>query len=474
MPPSVSRQAARQRRAEARRLLVALCRRQPGPPDALAASARALEDGAFRADLLARAESGRVLALAMRTLEELGLLDALAGDTTRTLRAAAARQRVRAAAQAMEHRRVVAQLASCGVEVVLLKGAALRHTVYHRPEVRHTRDLDLLVAPAAVPAAVEALAALDYAMPDEETTAAYRRHHFHVQLRHARGHLVELHWALTEPGSPVQLSAAAVLRDARPARGLPTAARVPSTPQLLLHLAVQSATDGTRPFARIVDVDRLAAAEPALDWEALVGDARRAGVSTALGADLAVARALLGAPVPEHVVAQLRPGAVVRAHLALLRPARHLLGVAPPTDSELRLLQLWTLAGDHGVAAALRWLETQGFAGPTARAARDRAAQAGGLPDDALRGPPAAGAPERARPALSSSRALRRGATPSAPPASCRWSGGAADGASTRGRPPPPPAPRRHRGGRSAWPCRAGCGAPARPRPPAPPTWSGW
>ncbi|HEX6630617.1 MAG TPA: nucleotidyltransferase family protein [Gemmatimonadaceae bacterium] len=375
MSPPLSRQAARARRVETRRLLVALCRRAPGPPGSLDAVSR-LDDGAFRAELLARAASGRVLALALHALERLGLTDTLEAGTARALRAAGARPRVRAAAQAMEHQRVVAQLASRAVEVVLLKGAALRHTVYRRPEERYTRDLDLLVAPARVAAAVDALAALGYTAPDEETTAAYQRHHFHLQLRHPRGHLVELHWALTEPDSPVRLDAAAMLRDAHAVRGLPPTARVPATRHLLLHLAVQSATDGTRPFARIVDVDRLVAATPALDWDALVAEARRAGVSTALGADLAAARALLGAPVPADVVARLRPGPVVRAHLALLRPARYLLGVAPPADSELRLLQLWTLAGDHGVAAALRWLETQGFAGPVGRAARE--AQAGG------------------------------------------------------------------------------------------------
>jgi hypothetical protein len=374
----MSRRVTRERVASAERLLVALCRREPHDDGSLAADARQLDDEAFRAEFLARGEAGRVLALALRSLEHVGLMAMLGPAAVSALQSAAARPRLRAAAQAMEHQRVLAQLAARGVEVAVLKGAALRLTIYERPEDRYTRDLDLLVAPARVTAAVEALATVGYTAPAGEEARAYRRHHFHVQLRHARGHLVELHWALTEPESPVQLDAAALLGEAVAARGLPPGVRVPATAHMLLHLAAQSATDGTRQLARIVDVDRLVADAPGPDWERLVADARRAGVSTALGADLELARVLLDAPVPESVIARLRPGKVVSAHLALLRPARRLLDPVPPADSELRLLQLWTLGGDHGVRGALRWLETQGFAGPTERAAREGARGARG------------------------------------------------------------------------------------------------
>lgn len=370
----MSDRAAREREASAARLLIALCRRQIADDATLEADAQRLDEPAFRAAFLAFGEAGRVLALALHALERGGLQARLHPESAATLRTAATRLQVRAAAQAMEHERVLAQLVACGIDVVLLKGAALRRTVYARAEHRFTRDLDLLVAPAHVTAAVDALTLAGYAAPAAEEARTYVRHHFHVQLRHARGHLVELHWALTEPESPVRLDAAAVLRGTGPAPGSTSAlVRVPSTAHMLLHLAAQSATDGTRPLARLVDVDRLVAAVPELDWERLIADARRAGVATALGADLSLAASLLGAAVPPSVAARLRPSALVRTHLSLLRPSRFLLAAAPPRASELRLLQLWTLAGDHGVLGALRWLETQGFAGPLGRAEREDA-----------------------------------------------------------------------------------------------------
>ncbi|HEU4631952.1 MAG TPA: nucleotidyltransferase family protein [Gemmatimonadaceae bacterium] len=354
-------------------LLVALCRRSaPGtaqPP----AGARRLDEPAFRAEFVARGEAGRVLGLALHGLARGGAWARLGTEARGALRAAAARLRVRAAAQMMEQDRVLEALATRDVPTVLLKGAALRRTLYAHPEDRHTRDLDLLVPPDRVDAAVAALTAAGYVAPAGGELDAYLRHHFHLQLRHRRGHLVELHWALTEPQSPVRLDAAALLRAAVSVPDDMAGIRVPSVPHLLLHLAAQSATDGTRPLARLVDVDRLVAAAPALDWSALVADARRVGVATALGADLALAARLLDTPVPRAALAALRAGALVRGHLALLQPERFLLPTAPPGATELRLLQLWMLAGDHGIVGALRWLESQGFAGPLGRAASGQA-----------------------------------------------------------------------------------------------------
>lgn len=90
---------------------------------------------------------------------------------------------------------VTARLCALGVEVILLKGAALRR---ERPELagRFECDADLLVAPEHVARARQALAALGFRPQHEEEGAAeHDAHPFHLACQRD-GAVLELHWDL--------------------------------------------------------------------------------------------------------------------------------------------------------------------------------------------------------------------------------------------------------------------------------------
>jgi hypothetical protein len=361
---------------EARALLILLCRRRTPPAATDTAPTRAvalLDDDAERTTFLGIAAELRVRGLALARLERDGLPTELGERAVRELRAQLTAERRRAAAQVLEQERVLDRLQRAGITPLILKGAALRATLYLEAAEREVGDLDLLVHRREVDAACRVLEECGYGAPDADDAAAYARHHFHLRLRHPFGHLVEVHWALTEPEAPSCLDEVAFLSEARPAPSVRTPRRVPRMEHMLLHLASQSATDGYAPLRRLVDVDRIIASTPDLDWRRLLDDARTSGLRTALALTLTVARELLHTPVPGWARHELRPRGLVRRHLALLAPVPRALGTYHPGPTERRLGQLWVLAGDHGVRRVLAWLETQGYDGPVRRWRAERA-----------------------------------------------------------------------------------------------------
>jgi len=91
--------------------------------------------------------------------------------------------------------RVMAMLADAGIRSTALKGPLLGEAIYEDPGRRLSSDIDLLVAPEQLQAAVEVVRGLGYDAPTD-----YVEHcglpRLHFALVHERGELppVELHW----------------------------------------------------------------------------------------------------------------------------------------------------------------------------------------------------------------------------------------------------------------------------------------
>jgi hypothetical protein len=123
--------------------------------------------------------------------------------------------------------------------------------------------------------------------------------------------------------------------------------RVPRPEHALLHTVLEVVRDFDR-LTRIVDVDRIVSAAPALDWRYLETTARHARLLPSLALALELSRNMLGTDVPDEVRRRIRPPVAVRMHLALLRPAASLLRQrAVRRPSWLTLLQLWLLSGER-------------------------------------------------------------------------------------------------------------------------------
>jgi hypothetical protein len=283
----------------------------------------------------------------------------------------------RARGKQEELSRLLGLLGSEGLEPVVLKGPALCRSVYRHPVERRYGDFDLLFPLEQLDPALEVLSAAGYSFPfSPEKLIGYRQLHFHLLLRRQPGFRAEVHWALSKPASSFQLDPAAFLRRAVPtACAQQTAMRIPCPEHLLLHLVHENLRDSFSRFGRIVDLDRILASAPGLDWDYTLAQARQGGLESLLALCLELARELLGAKVPPEVLASLRPGAATRIHLRLMRPAPSLLRGGLREDGAASSLQLWLAAGSwrrwrlliqilSGRQSAKNWIFRESSPGP--------------------------------------------------------------------------------------------------------------
>lgn len=112
--------------------------------------------------------------------------------------------RRRTAVLELRRDQVVATLRAEGLEPIVLKGAAMWGTVYPDPLQRDLADLDILIEDADLSRSLNALERTGYRYPfTPEIFEAYRTDHFHIPVHHREGHIVEVHWAVTRPASPL-------------------------------------------------------------------------------------------------------------------------------------------------------------------------------------------------------------------------------------------------------------------------------
>lgn len=90
-----------------------------------------------------------------------------------------------------------------GIDWVLLRGPVLGQMLYHDLMLRPYGDLDVLVAPAQVDAALERLREAGFCQPASAfPDSYYRRYHLHIALERpglAGSTALELHWAIDHP-----------------------------------------------------------------------------------------------------------------------------------------------------------------------------------------------------------------------------------------------------------------------------------
>lgn len=256
-------------------------------------------------------------------------------------------------------------LAGAGVDALAFKGPVLAADVYPAPHLRLAADLDLLVPPAAVERATEALGPLGYApaapWPPGCAACCLAAGKERPLVAPDRA-TIDLHWRLTRPGLPLSAVEPALWGGRRTVtvagRPVPTLGRE----EALVHLCVHGARHGWD-LRRVSDVGHAVAADPPPDWTAAGAFARAGGAARALAAGVGLARELLGvrppgAPAPDPVARALvahharalrrgvRPGPLAEglARLALrdgVRDRARELGAAlDPAEADWELVDL--------------------------------------------------------------------------------------------------------------------------------------
>ncbi|PTL81895.1 nucleotidyltransferase family protein [Vitiosangium sp. GDMCC 1.1324] len=196
-------------------------------------------------------------------------------------------------------------LVAVGVVPVLLKGYGLATRLYPEPLQRATTDVDLLVADAKVAVASEALVGLGLKALDEAAAAHAREHEHHLTFTGAAG-MVELHFrALVGYGQALEAEALLARAEERVLEG--RRVRYLRAEDELVYLALHASNHLLQRLAWLFDLKLLVLASPGLDWGRVVEVARGTAFSHLAWYALEAARRLLGAPVPEEVLAALAP-----------------------------------------------------------------------------------------------------------------------------------------------------------------------
>lgn len=277
-----------------------------------------------------KAQYHRVAPLLYRTLSELAdpsvpadLLEALAGS----YHECAARNLAHAAA--LEE--ILAALRDAGVEVMVLKGAALAESVYGSLALRPMIDLDVLVRAADLATAEEVMEGLGYTPPPGALPAAYYRgNHIHIPYQSRRRDVkVDLHHSLQEDVGWLQPDLEEIWRGARRRRLAGTEALVMGLEDLLLYLCLHLDKHGyynryllCRPDAaavllrhrganrliRFCDLrEVLERHRTEVDWPRLAAKARRWGIEEAVSTSLSLVSRVFGPSVVTRVPAGIRP-----------------------------------------------------------------------------------------------------------------------------------------------------------------------
>lgn len=207
---------------------------------------------------------------------------------------------------------VLRRLASEGVSVIVLKGAALAEVVYGDIALRPMRDLDLLVRPEDLPAARQLMVALGYASPGAAIGPGRPRADDHAEALLKQGIIdipVELHWRLVGSRPQQQVvSTDWVWETALPARIGDAPARMLGPEAQVFHLCAHLLLHhGGRGLLWLHDVAEVITFYRArIDWGQVLARAETYNLVLSVQQILSQVADEWRAPIPTAVVARLR------------------------------------------------------------------------------------------------------------------------------------------------------------------------
>jgi len=217
--------------------------------------------------------------------------------------------------------KVLESLGDRGLPAIVLKGAYLAEAVYGEVAFRPMGDVDLLVREddlARAQAALREIGGTHRQYDQSEADIGRRRHLPHTTLGRL---VVELHWNIVSPAGPVTVDVAGLWDRACPCHvaGVQTLCLAPE--DLLLHLCLHVCYEDYLASLRgLVDITETARRfRGELDWVQLAARAGEWGGSRYVALALHLARAMLGADVPDQALALLVPGGISPALLEAAR-----------------------------------------------------------------------------------------------------------------------------------------------------------
>jgi hypothetical protein len=177
-----------------------------------------------------------------------------------------------------EARALARQFAKEGIDVVFLKGIHLKMAYYRPAHIRHLSDIDLLVRDDDVAAARKILGKIQYEYFDIEKRPMdyWLKFSQHLPYTHLKKKtMVDLHWNILPPNSPVEVPADELWSDVSPVGNVPSL-KLLSAENLLIHLCLHMSLLGfyhVVPLRHLADIERVA--HKGLDWDEVADKSRR-------------------------------------------------------------------------------------------------------------------------------------------------------------------------------------------------------
>ncbi len=216
-----------------------------------------------------------------------------------------------------ELEQVLPALSKQGVEVILLKGAALAKALYPDIGMRAFGDIDLLVRLQDVPAAnrvLEKRYQLHQPPPDDGLTSVCAFHLVYHRQEPPQLSL-ELHWDIFPQEELFSLKPEQWRRGARRLDIGHAGALAPAPEMLLLHLCLHFTGHWFLVLRDLWDIDWMISEPGYISWDQALQLADDGGVSSRIYYALWFARRLLGTAVPEEVLKRLEPQSWANRHL---------------------------------------------------------------------------------------------------------------------------------------------------------------
>ena len=230
----------------------------------------------------------------------------LADRTSRpdTIRVAAARE--------LSCRRDIAEVVDAsrraGVDVLLLKGAALAYTHYREPHLRPFNDVDLLIRAADRDRAASAIESAGYTRAVETDAELWNGQQHFVKTTPSGRVMVDLHWRIA---NPIAFAETLVFDEvwarsvAVPALGSHARTLAPADSLVLACLHRVAHHRDRLQLLWLWDIHLIAGRLPEAEFRAFAAAALRARVGAVCARSLALAQECFGTPVPEEVMRML-------------------------------------------------------------------------------------------------------------------------------------------------------------------------
>jgi hypothetical protein len=225
---------------------------------------------------------------------------------------------------------------AAGIAALPLKGPVLAEWLYSDPALRPFSDLDILIRPADVPAALLLLEQNGYLLAPHMAGLSARTLaslHCEATVRRRGGAQVDIHWDTAPADYPFRFDPEILWRSqcARTVDGRTVAGLEPES--LLLFLCVHGTKHMWSRLMWLGDVARLA--REIHDWDAALGLAREAGCLRPVLTGLLLAHELLEAPIGDDVVRAARATPIVGE--LVRQAARRLERISPSEPGSMEL-----------------------------------------------------------------------------------------------------------------------------------------